>query len=249
MHRLVVAAVWNTYNIRISDFSEAEGIHFALDDVAVLGVLDSVQVVGNLFAVGLGLTEALVARAELGGYEFAVSVVVEVDAEAVVSLASVAAHLVADGVFCTVLAFNYPCGHPVGAVGDPHNLQCLFRYAAFGKEGYGLCVHLAGAGFGRAIVGAFGLLGTLLGEIAEPRLLAHPRLLLFVGMDGSVAVPAAVVALELSCLKVHGQTFLVLVLAAFGAFWAKCLYPTRRAARIASEVYAFGFPTYHNWSD
>ena len=60
---------------------------------------------------------------------------------------------------------------------------------------------------------------------------------------------SAVVAAEVACLEVAGEAFVGLVLAAVVAFGAMHLDVPRRAARIASEVYAFGFPTYHNWSE
>ena len=193
VHRLVAAAVGDGDDVGVADFGQRESVHLALDDVAVLGVEDAVEVVAYLFAVSLGLTEALVAGAELGGDEFAVAVVVEVYGGAVAAFGQ------------TVAVAG---GHPVGAVGDAHLFECRLADATALEPGHGLGVHLARAGFGRAVVGAFGLLGLTLGVVAEPRLLAHPRLLLLIVQDGGVAVPSAVVAAEVTRLEVAGEAFI-----------------------------------------
>ena len=97
-------------------------------------------------------------------------------------------------------------------------------------------VELGGAGLRRAGVLLLGGLSLALGVVAVPGLLLHPSLLLLVGGDGGVAVPAAVVAAVGAGGEVAGEAFVGLILAAVVALWAMHFDVAGGAAGEAGEV-------------
>ena len=133
-------------------------------------------------------------------------------------------------------------GHPVGAGGDVHLFEGSLGDAAMGEVVDDFGVELGGAGLRRAGVLLLGGLSLALGVVAVPGLLLHPRLLLLVGGDGGVAVPAAVVAAVGAGGEVAGEAFVGLVLAAVVALGAMHFDVAGGAAGEAGEVDAFGLP-------
>lgn len=107
VHGFVAAAIGDRDDLCVADFGQGEGIDLAFDNVDIGRVFDGIHVVGYLFAASFCLSEHLVAGAELGGHDFAVLDVVEVDSGAVAAVGHSA-------------VFLFVGGHPVGAAGDVH---------------------------------------------------------------------------------------------------------------------------------